>query len=167
MQLAWRVFHTSSKKRMCCTLVRGEGLEVQEMDVGEDEGYLRVLLVDVGGEEEAGVDDAVRLFARGVVVAEGEGALVDGADVDVEVADVGFLVVDVAGEGEVEGAVLADEAQAVVFPLDGGVEGVGVAADGEDFLEDGDVVEVGGVDDDAEDGVVGGGGDGDGERAEG
>ncbi len=132
--------------------------------VGEDLRYLGVLLVDVGGEEEARVDYVVVAVAGLAVVAEREGAFVDGADVDVEVADVGLLVVDVAGEGQVEGTVLADETQAVVFPFDGGGEGVGLAAGGEDFLEDGDVVEVGGVDDDAQHGVVGGGGDGEGER---
>lgn len=66
-----------------------------------------------------------------------------------EVLNVDFLVVDVAGEGEVEGAVLADEAQLVVLPFDGGMEGVGLAPGGEYLLKDGDVVKGGRVDDNA------------------
>ena len=52
----------------------------------------------------------------------------------------------------------------VELPFDGGIEGVAGIFDGKDFLEDGDVVEVGGVDGDAEDGVAHRGSDGDGEE---
>ena len=76
-----------------------------------------------------------------------------------EVFDVGFLVVDVAGEGEVERVGLAVLAEPVVFPFNRGVEGVCLATRGENLLEDGDVIVGGGVNDDAEDSVVGGRGD--------
>ena len=142
-------------------LVAGEadgGVAVE--DVGEDLLDVGVVFVDVGGEEVAGVDE-------GVGGAEGEWAFADGARVEAEVFDVDGFVVDVAGEGEVEGARLAEGDEGVVFPFDVGGEGVVLSAVGEDFLEDGDVVEGGGVDDDAQHGVVARGGEGDLERGEG
>ena len=72
-----------------------------------------------------------------------------------EVFNVDSLVVDVARNGEVDGGGLVQVAQAVVFPLDGQLEGVGLAFLGEDFLEDGDIVEGGGVEGDAQESVRG------------
>ena len=126
-------------------------------DVGEYLWDGGVLFVNVGCEEEAGVDDGA------IGGAEGERAFVDGADIDVEVLDVDLFVVDEALEGEVEGGMLAYLTELVVFPFDGNGEGIGLSSCWEDFLEDGDKVEGGRIDDDAEDGIVGGGGDGNGE----
>ena len=128
-------------------------------DVGEYLFYLWVVFVDVGGEEPAEVGDLA-------VVGEGEGTFVDGAAGEVEVFDVDFLVVDVAGEGEVDGLGESCATEDVVFPFEGGCEGVLLAAAGKYFLKDGDVVEGGGVDDDAEDAVVGGSGEGEVEEVE-
>lgn len=139
-------------------LVAGESVDDALVeDVGEDLLDVGVLLVDVGGEEEACVDD---LAAEFLWEAEGEGAFIDGADVEVEVFDVDLFVVDEAGECEVEWTVLPEEAQLVIFPFDGGMEGVYLPTGGEYFLEYGDVVEGGGVDDNTENGVVGGSGEG-------
>ena len=121
-------------------------------DVGEYLLDVGVVFVDVGGEEPAGVD-----ALAGVL--EGEWAFVDGAEGEVQVFCDDLFVVDVAGEGEVERTGLPDGGEVVVFPVEGGLEGVDLAFVGKDFLEGGDIVEDGGVDDDAEEGVVGRGGD--------
>ena len=117
-------------------------------DVGEYVLNLWMVLIDVCGEEPA------RVFAT-VASGEGEGAFVDGAAVDAQVLYVYFLVVDVAGESKVDGTRGTECSQDVVFPLDGGLEAVGLAASREDFLDDGDVIECRGVDDDTQDGIVG------------
>ena len=69
-------------------------------DVGEYLLYVGVVFVYVGCEEVACVEE-------GVGGAEGEGAFVDGACVEADVFDVDGFVVDVAGEGEVDGAWLS------------------------------------------------------------
>ena len=97
-------------------------------DVGEDGVDIGVFLVDVGGEEPSEVVGVVAL------VRNGEEAVVGGAVVDAQVLDVDFLVVDVAGEGEVGGALLSCAVEFVVLPFDGGVEGVALAALREFFL---------------------------------
>ena len=147
-------------------VLRAVGLVAREaadgallQDVGEYLFYLRVVLVDVGCEEPAEVDHLV-------VGGEGEGALVDGAAGEVEVLEVDLFIVDVAGEGEVDGTGCALGAKDIVLPLDGGVEGVLLAATGQYFLKDSDIVEGRRVDDDAEDAVVGGCGEGEGEGGE-
>ena len=109
---------------------------------------LRVVFVDIGGEEPAEVAGTSLRDKR-------ERAFADGAVGEVQVLDIHLLIVDVAGESKVDGTRGTECAQDVVFPLDGGLEAVGLAASGEDFLDDGDVVECRGVDDDTQDGIVG------------
>ncbi len=94
---------------------------------------------------------------------EGEGTFVDGTKVEVKVARDYLFVVDKAGESKVDGARLTQGGQSVVFPVQRRIEGVGITFVRKDFLEGGDVVENGGVHDDAKEGIVTWCSDGDGE----